>query len=111
MSIPTGTRESLLQALHGVASRLPGLESPEQRTCIRQTERAKSERRTGARFLSRSSAVRDDGPIERSQASGGALHRFERDGYRTRNVASGVALGVSHVHDRDSCCGYELHID
>jgi hypothetical protein len=86
-------------ALHWMARCFPFLKSAEQRPGVQETELSECERRTGARFLSRSTAVGDDRFSKPSQPFNAALHRLERDGHRAWNMACVEAGFAPNVYD------------
>jgi hypothetical protein len=84
-----------------MARRLPLFESTEESAGVRHAELSKRERRTGTRFLGRSTAVRDDGFSKTPYPLDVGFHRLEGDRYGAWNVTGQEAVLVANVDDRD----------
>jgi hypothetical protein len=91
---------SVLAAFHWTAGVLPFLKSSKERPGVADPEFSQRERRTGARFLGRSTAVRDDGFSKTPYPFEIGLHRLERNRHSAWNVAGCEAVLTSNVHDR-----------
>jgi hypothetical protein len=92
-------QSSVLAAFHCTAGVLPLVKSSKERPGVSYAECSQRERRTGARLLGLSTAVRDDRFGECSQLFDAALHRGERNPDRARNMTGDEAVFVTNVHN------------
>jgi hypothetical protein len=99
LAVALDRRVLMLPCFDWMAGGLPFLKAAEKRPGIRETELSEHERRTGARFLRFSTAVRDDRFSEASQPLDTGLNRGERNRNRTRNMAGGEAVVATHIYN------------
>jgi hypothetical protein len=93
---------SVLAAFHWTAGVLPPVKSSKECPGVADPEFSQRERRTGARLLGLSTAVRDHRFGECSQLFDTAINCGERNPDRARNVTSNESIFVSNVDDGHS---------
>ena len=90
-----------LAGFHRMARRLPLFKATEESAGVRHAELSQRERRTGARFLGRSTAVRDDGFSKTPQPFDIGLHRLKRNRHSAWNMTGRETVLTPNVHNRD----------